>query len=71
VFGVAAAAERFFGKRPSELSAEEAALLTAALRRPQIYRVNDPPPYMRELQRGILRRMQWCGEAMLGQLDDW
>jgi monofunctional biosynthetic peptidoglycan transglycosylase len=69
VFGVEAAARRFFGVGARDLTSDQSALLTAALRRPQLYRVEAPPPYMRELQRGILQRMAWCGEGMLAQLE--
>ncbi|MGE3844458.1 MAG: monofunctional biosynthetic peptidoglycan transglycosylase [Vicinamibacterales bacterium] len=68
-FGVEAASLRFFGHSASTLTDNEAALLTAALRRPYLYRVANPSPYMKEKQRDILQRMLWCGEGMLLQLD--
>ena len=70
MFGVDDAARHFIYLPALMLNADQAALLTAALRRPQIYRVADPPDYMREIQAGILKRMAWCGEELLLQLDD-
>lgn len=70
VYGVESAARQFFQSSAAALTAEQAALLAAALRRPQIYRVDAPPPFMRQLQGDILRRMAWCGEGTLSQLED-
>jgi monofunctional biosynthetic peptidoglycan transglycosylase len=69
VFGVEAAAEYFFQQPASALTAEQAALLTAALRRPYFYRVSTPPPSMRRIQSEILERMATSGEWMLAHLE--
>ena len=60
-FGVAAASRRFFGKRASQLTAREAALLAAVLPNPVRMRVDDPSPYVRERTRWIQRQMRALG----------
>lgn len=70
IFGVEAAAKRFFRKSASQLTPDEAALLAVALRAPRIYRVDDPPPAMLEAKAKTLQRMRWCGEDMLTQLEN-
>ncbi|OGC07434.1 monofunctional biosynthetic peptidoglycan transglycosylase [candidate division KSB1 bacterium RBG_16_48_16] len=60
VYGVDAAAKTFWGKRPSQLTCEEAALLAAVLPNPKRFKVNRPSPY-------VLQRQQWIVEQM-GQL---
>lgn len=57
VYGVEAAARRYFGKPARELSAAESALLAAVLPNPRTLRVDAPSPYVRERQRWILRQM--------------
>ena len=69
VFGVEAAAEYFFQQPASALTAERAALMTAALRRPYFYTVSAPPPSMRRIQSQILERMATSGEWMLDHLE--
>ena len=56
-FGVSAAAQTFFGRRPSELGKEEAALLAAALPNPARLHVRNPSAYVRE-------RAAWIEEQM-------
>jgi monofunctional biosynthetic peptidoglycan transglycosylase len=56
-YGVAAAAQTFFGKRPTELQAQEAALLAAVLPNPTRLRVGNPSAYVRE-------RAGWVEEQM-------
>lgn len=68
VFGVEAAAQRFFGCPAAALTSEHAALLAAALPRPRTYRVEAPSPAMREQQAAVLRRMAWCGTELFDQL---
>lgn len=60
-FGVGAASRRFFGKRASQLSAREAALLAAVLPNPVDMIANDPSPYVRERARWIERQMRRLG----------
>ncbi len=56
-YGVAAAAQTFFGKAPTELQAQEAALLAAVLPNPTRLRVGNPSAYVRE-------RAGWVEEQM-------
>ena len=61
VFGITAASERFFDKRPAELDADEAALLAAALPLPSRWRVEEPSARMRERQAWIRGQMTRLG----------
>ena len=58
VFGVEAAARRFFGVHASALSAEQAALLAAVLPNPHKLRVDQPSNYVRGRQSWILGQMK-------------
>jgi monofunctional biosynthetic peptidoglycan transglycosylase len=57
IYGVGAAAPAFFGKRPRDLHAEEAALLAAVLPNPGRLHVRNPSGYVRE-------RAGWIGAQM-------
>jgi monofunctional biosynthetic peptidoglycan transglycosylase len=61
VFGITAASERFFDKRPAELNADEAALLAAVLPLPSRWRVDDPSPRVRRRQTWIRNQMTRLG----------
>ena len=65
VFGITAASERFFDKRPAELSADEAALLAAVLPLPSRWRVDDPSPRVRRRQAWIRNQMTRLGGVTL------
>ncbi len=65
VFGITAASERFFDKRPAELTADEAALLAAVLPSPSRWLVVDPSPRVRQRQRWIRAQMNQLGGAAL------
>jgi monofunctional biosynthetic peptidoglycan transglycosylase len=58
VFGVEAAARRFFGVHASALSPEQAALLAAVLPNPRRLRVDKPTSYVRGRQSWILAQMK-------------
>jgi monofunctional glycosyltransferase len=58
VFGVEAAARRFFGVSASALSAEQAALLAAVLPNPRKLRVDRPSNYVLGRQSWILGQMK-------------
>ena len=58
VFGVEAAARRYFGVNASALSAEQAALLAAVLPNPHKLRVDRPSSYVRGRQAWILEQMK-------------
>lgn len=61
IFGVEQAAQKFFGKPASKLSANEAALLAAVLPNPIRFRVDAPSEYVRQRQAWILRQMNQLG----------
>ena len=52
VYGVGAAANRFFHKSPAQLSAHEAALLASVLPNPKKLHADRPSPY-------VLRHAEW------------
>lgn len=61
VFGAEAAAQGFFGKPASRLTARDAALLAAVLPSPKRMSVRKPSPYVEERVDWILRQMQQLG----------
>lgn len=61
VFGVEAAAQRYFGKPASRLSQSEAALLAAVLPNPLRFKAAAPSGYVRSRQAWILRQMRQLG----------
>jgi len=69
VYGVYAATQSFFGKRPSELQTQEAALLAAVLPNPARLHVRNPSAYVRERAAWIEEQMtQLGGPAYLQNL---
>ena len=70
VFGITAASERYFGKRPADLGANEAALLAAVLPNPSGLHADRPSAYVRARQAWIRRQMrQLGGVALVEALD--
>ncbi|HAU4303932.1 TPA: monofunctional biosynthetic peptidoglycan transglycosylase [Citrobacter freundii] len=61
VFGVEAAAQRYFHKPASRLSLFEAALLAAVLPNPLRFKANAPSGYVRSRQAWIMRQMRQLG----------
>ena len=61
VFGVEAAAQRYFRKPASRLSLSEAALLAAVLPNPLRFKANAPSGYVRSRQAWIMRQMRQLG----------
>ncbi|CQD41766.1 monofunctional biosynthetic peptidoglycan transglycosylase [Yersinia mollaretii] len=61
IFGVEAAAQHFFKKPASKLSASEAALLAAVLPNPLRFKANAPSGYVISRQQWILRQMRQLG----------
>lgn len=59
IYGVDAVAEQHFGKKASELSRSECALVAATLPNPRIYSSKSPSPYMRKRQRSICANMRF------------
>lgn len=58
IYGVGAASQHYFRKRPAELSDAEAALLVAVLPNPSRLNVAAPSPYVRDRQEWIIGQMQ-------------
>jgi monofunctional biosynthetic peptidoglycan transglycosylase len=65
IYGVEAAAQRFFRKPASKLNAEEAALLAAVLPNPRRFKANAPSAYVRSRQQWILQQMNQLGGTTL------
>lgn len=61
VFGVEAAAQRFFKKPAKRLTASEAALLAAVLPNPHRFKAGAPSGYVIQRQQWILRQMRQLG----------
>ena len=61
IFGVEAAAQRYFNKPASRLTQSEAALLAAVLPNPIRFKVNAPSRYVIQRQQWILRQMGQLG----------
>ncbi|MBA8564175.1 monofunctional biosynthetic peptidoglycan transglycosylase [Citrobacter freundii] len=61
VFGVEAAAQRYFHKPASRLSLSEAALLAAVLPNPLRFKANAPSGYVRNRQAWSMRQMRQLG----------
>jgi len=69
IYGTSAASVTFFGKRPSELEQQEAALLAAVLPNPIRLHVRNPSAYVRERAGWIEEQMaQLGGPAYLQNL---
>jgi monofunctional biosynthetic peptidoglycan transglycosylase len=65
MFGVAVAAERYFGTTPAGLSQRQAALVAAALPNPVRYRVASPSRHLLARQAWILEQMDNLGAGHL------
>jgi monofunctional glycosyltransferase len=61
IYGVSSASEIYFKKRPSQLTAEEAALLAAVLPNPRYFHVERPSSYVEERREWILSQMRMLG----------
>jgi monofunctional biosynthetic peptidoglycan transglycosylase len=69
LFGIEAAARRYFDRPARHLTVEQAALIAAVLPNPVRFRADAPSAYVRERQRWILRQMrQLGGVGYLGRL---
>lgn len=58
VYGVEAAAQKYFGKSAAKLSPQQSAALAAVLPAPKRYSVTKPGPYVKKRQKWILRQMR-------------
>lgn len=61
VYGVEAAAQRFFHRPAARLNREQSALLAAVLPNPRRFRVDRPSRYVTSRQQWILRQMRGLG----------
>jgi len=61
IFGVEAAAQRYFHKPASALTQSEAALLAAVLPSPLRFKADAPSGYVRQRQQWIMRQMRQLG----------
>ncbi|MBN8480761.1 MAG: monofunctional biosynthetic peptidoglycan transglycosylase [Xanthomonadales bacterium] len=61
VYGVAAAAEHYFKRRPDAIDARQAALLAAVLPNPRKFRVDAPSPYVQRRAAWIERQARQLG----------
>jgi monofunctional biosynthetic peptidoglycan transglycosylase len=68
LFGVRAAARRYFDKRSADITATEAALLAAALPNPVLYRPDAVSHQMRFRQTWVLAAMRRLGDLYLERL---
>lgn len=70
IYGVEAAAQRYFGRTAGSLDRHRAALLATALPNPRRYRLEQPDASMRARQAWILRQMRNLGgTAWLARLE--
>lgn len=69
VYGVEAAAQRYFHKPATDLSSAEYALMMTALPSPSRYRLDQPGPYMQERQRWVEQQMRQLGSQHLAALN--
>jgi monofunctional biosynthetic peptidoglycan transglycosylase len=65
IYGVEAAAKRFFGKSPSVLTKKESALLAAVLPNPITFKVVAPSAYVKQRTRTIEKQMRNLGHSCL------
>lgn len=65
IYGVEAAAKKFFGKPPSELTKKESALLAAVLPNPIRFKVADPSAYVKQRALRIEKQMRNLGQSYL------
>ena len=59
IYGVEAVAEQHFGKKASELTRSECALVAATLPNPRIYSSKSPSRYVKKRQASISNNMRY------------
>ncbi|OEF25860.1 monofunctional biosynthetic peptidoglycan transglycosylase [Vibrio rumoiensis] len=69
IFGVEAASKHYFGVRPSQLSASQAARLAAVLPNPYLFKVQNPTPYIWKRVAWIETQMKQLGLGYLKELN--
>jgi monofunctional biosynthetic peptidoglycan transglycosylase len=71
IYGVEAAANKFYRKPATSLSRRESATLAAVLPNPRKFKVQSPSRYVTQRRDWIMRQMRGLGgKAYLNQLDD-
>ena len=65
IYGVEAAAKKFFGKPPSELTKKESALLAAVLPNPIRFKAASPSAYVKQRTLRIEKQMRNLGQSYL------
>lgn len=70
-YGIAAAAATFFGKKPSDLNASEAALLASLLPAPEYYSPFRSPELANKMRCQVLRIMQELGYLTEAECARW
>jgi monofunctional biosynthetic peptidoglycan transglycosylase len=68
IYGVKAAAQRFFGKPPSALTKKQAALLAAVLPNPVKFQVSDPSESVKRKALKIEKQMSNLGKSFLDNI---
>jgi len=71
LYGVPAAAQKFFGVSPAELTLEQAALLAAVLPNPRQLKAAAPSEYVRERQRWITEQAERLQRGRWLQAIEW
>ena len=69
-YGIAGAADYYFGKEPTQLSAAEGAMLAAVIRSPNNYSPFVNPEKCRSVRDGILHRMNSLGYLNTSELEN-
>jgi monofunctional biosynthetic peptidoglycan transglycosylase len=67
VYGIEAAAQRYFHKPAARLTSKDAAVLAAVLPNPHLLKANAPSAYVLERQQWILQQMRQLGPLALRQ----
>lgn len=66
-YGIAAAAEGYYGKKPLELTDYESAMLAGIPNAPSVYSPNKSPELAEQRLKQVLERMAECGEITAEQ----
>lgn len=69
-YGISAAAEGYYGKRPSALTYRECAMLAGIPNAPSVYSPNENPDLAEQRLKQVLERMIECGDITEEQADE-
>lgn len=70
-YGISAASATYFGKKPGQLNASEAALLASLLPAPELFSPFRKPELADRMRVQVLRTMQKCGYLNKEDADRW